>query len=383
MNKHQREREQAMMQLQQLGLVASSAIDADLTPNDDDTPWYLQLLFGMSGVLASLFFIGFLTLVLNQIGISDSPLALFVIGVLLSGAALALFGHQTLRHSPFALSLTFAIGVAGQLYMSFALFSSDISEPLSVWLFLLLQIIMTAIMPNLIYRLLSSVTAQACVVYLLSFYHVPELALGLLALITAVATLQRYTLLSYLPKASQKWQNALLEINKAVGYASAFMLLTVSVFVIASEYGHVVHGYGGHFYYDYYLAQGLLILACLYAAYLILQRYHVRLLSMTGLLIMSAIIAVGAISVYVSGLLATSLVIVIAVANTQRVLLGLGVLALVSYIFWYYYQLDTSLLVKSASMLIVGAALLVMRQLLVHYATNQRLTHPKHKGGKK
>ena len=70
-------------------------------------------------------------------------------------------------------------------------------------------------------------------------------------------------------------------------------------------------------------------------------------------------------SVYVSGLLATSLVIVIAMANSQRLLLGLGVLSLVSYIFWYYYQLDTSLLVKSGSMLIIAITILLIRWLLV------------------
>ena len=73
----------------------------------------------------------------------------------------------------------------------------------------------------------------------------------------------------------------------------------------------------------------------------------------------------GIISIYVSGLLATSLIIVIAIANSQRVLLGLGVTALVSYVFWYYYQLDTSLLIKSLSMLIVGLTMLMGRWLLI------------------
>ena len=68
---------------------------------------------------------------------------------------------------------------------------------------------------------------------------------------------------------------------------------------------------------------------------------------------------------YVSGLLATSLVIVIAIANSQRVLLALGIAALVGYIFWYYYQLDTSLFIKSASMLAVGITLILMRLLLI------------------
>lgn len=81
------------------------------------------------------------------------------------------------------------------------------------------------------------------------------------------------------------------------------------------------------------MAQGLLILASLYAAYLILKRYRIELLSQSSIVIVGAIAVLGIISIYVSGLLATSLIIVIAMANSQRVLLGLGVLSLISYIF--------------------------------------------------
>ncbi len=52
-------------------------------------------------------------------------------------------------------------------------------------------------------------------------------------------------------------------------------------------------------------------------------------------------------------------------ANSQRVLLTLGIAALVGYIFWYYYQLDTSLLIKSISMFVIGVAILLMRWLLI------------------
>ncbi|NLD51222.1 MAG: DUF4401 domain-containing protein, partial [Clostridiaceae bacterium] len=102
-----------------------------------------------------------------------------------------------------------------------------------------------------------------------------------------------------------------------------------------------------------------------YAAFLILKRYSVKPLSAAGLIIIAAISIIGIMSIYVSGLLVTSLIIVIAFANSQRILLGFGIFALVSYVFWYYYQLDTSLLIKSLSMLIIGIGLLLMRWLLI------------------
>ena len=360
-----------LLLLQQQGLIDTQNVSDKLLNNAESaarSPWFISLLFGMSGILASLFFIGFLTLMLDNTGLLDSTLAVIIIGALLSVIGGFLFYNARSRHSPFWNGLAFAIMLAGQGYIAFALLASEIAEPLNIMLLLLVQLLMTIVIPNFIYRLLSATLALSCLFYLLNYYNLSEVSLGLLALITSVTHLQRYTLAAFIPT---KWCASFFDISSAIGYASAYVLLSVSVYFIAAEYGSgfdsldSLDNYGEAFSYNYYLAQGLLTLASLYAAYLILKRYHIKLLSTAGLLISAAIIVLGVISIYVSGLLATSLIIIIATANSQRVLLGLGVIALVGYIFWYYYQLDTSLLVKSASMLVIGIALLLLRWLLV------------------
>ena len=361
-----------LLQLQQLGLIDADAINTDANINqtvnndpEDDSPWFIQVCFGFIGVLASLFFIGFLTLMLKNTGALESSIATFLIGMLLNVGGSVLFKSQLTKRSMFLNSLAFTVSVAGQAYVFYALVSDDIEHPFGIWLFLLLQNAMTFIVPNFIYRLLSSLVALGCTVYLLNYYHLPEVSLGLLALIAIVSNLQRYRLLQL---TSIKWRATFFDTIKAIGYASALMLLCVSVYFITAEYGNsfvTSDGYNAAFNYNYYLAQGLLTVASLYAAYLILRRYQVKPLSPASIIIFCAIIILGVMSIYVSGLLATSLIIIIAVANSQRILLGLGIVALVSYIFWYYYQLDTSLLVKSVSMLIIGIALLLMRWLLI------------------
>ena len=351
--------------LQQQGLIDAQNVSDKLlnsAASEAPSPWFISLLFGMSGILASLFFIGFLTLLLDNTGLLDSTLAVFIIGGILSGIGGFLFYNARSRHSPFWNSLAFAITLAGQGYIAYALLASEITEPLNIGLLLLVQLLMTVAIPNFIYRLLSATLALSCLFYLLNYYHLSEISLGLLALITSVTHLQRYRLAAFIP---HKWRMNALEITNAIGYASAYVLLSVSVYFIAAEYGNSFDSYGEAFSYNYYLAQGLLTLASLYAAYLILKRYHIKLLSAAGLLISAAIVLLGIMSIYVSGLLATSLIIIIATANSQRVLLGLGIIALVGYIFWYYYQLDTSLLVKSASMLVIGIALLLLRWVLI------------------
>lgn len=350
--------------LQQQGLIDAQNVNDKLLNNAAaaPSPWFISLLFGFSGILASLFFIGFLTLLLDNTGLLDSTLALFIIGAILSVSGGFLFYNARIRHSPFWNSLAFAITLAGQGYIAYALLASEIAEPLNIMLLLLVQLLMTVAIPNFIYRLLSATLALSCLFYLLNYYHLSEVSLGLLALITSVTHLQRYTLAVFIPR---KWRMNALEIMSAMGYASAYVLLSISVYFIAAEYGNSLNNYGESFSYNYYLAQGLLTLASLYAAYLILKRYHIKLLSAAGLLISAAIVLLGIMSIYVSGLLATSLIIIIATANSQRVLLGLSVIALVGYIFWYYYQLDTSLLVKSVSLFVIGIALLLLRWLLI------------------
>lgn len=354
--------------LQQQGLIDAQNVNHELlssAQSEARSPWFISLFFGMSGILASLFFIGFLTLLLDNTGLLDSTLAVFIIGGILSVIGGFLFYNARIRHSAFWNSLAFAITLAGQGYIAYALLASEIAEPLNIMLLLLVQLLMTVAIPNFIYRLLSATLALSCLFYLLNYYHLSEISLGLLALITSVTHLQRYRLAAFIP---HKWRMNALEIISAISYASAYVLLSVSVYFIAAEYGNSfdsLDSYGEAFSYNYYLAQGLLTLASLYAAYFILKRYRIKLLSAAGLLISAAIVLLGIMSIYVSGLLATSLIIIIATANSQRVLLGLGIIALVGYIFWYYYQLDTSLLVKSASMLVIGIALLLLRWVLI------------------
>ena len=364
-NINHNEQNHDLLLLQQHGLIDAQNVSDKLlnsAASEAPSPWFISLFFGMSGILASLFFIGFLTLLLDNTGLLDSTLAVFIIGGILSGIGGFLFYNARSRHRPFWNSLAFAITLAGQGYIAYALLASEIAEPLNIVLLLLVQLLMTVAIPNFIYRLLSATLALSCLFYLLNYYHLSEVSLGLLALITSVTHLQRYRLAAFIPT---KWRMNALEITNAIGYASAYVLLSVSVYFIAAEYGNSFDSYGEAFSYNYYLAQGLLTLASLYAAYLILKRYHIKLLSAAGLLISAAIVLLGIMSIYVSGLLATSLIIIIATANSQRVLLGLGIIALVGYIFWYYYQLDTTLLVKSASMLVIGIALLLLRWVLI------------------
>lgn len=361
--------QQTLIELKQIGLIDTKA-NFDRDKPSIDTPWYLQLFFGFSGILASLFFVGFLTLVLQQTGFFNSSVALFITSAILSAAGWVMFSNKRIHQSSFWNTLAFTISAAGQLYAAFALFGSEMDAPLDTWLWLLFQVLMTVIMPNIVYGLVSTTIALGCTVYLFGYYQIPEIILGFLVLIMTIANVQRYGVIQCLPAS---WRSSALDLGQALTYASASLLFIVSVYVVKAEFSREFVSYV--FIYNYLFSQALLVLASIYATSLILQRYNIPLLSKPSFVVICAVVILGIISLYAAGFLAISLVIIIATANSQRVLLGLGIFALVSYILWYYYQLDSSLLVKSVSMLLIGISLLLLRWLLIkrYFAAAERL----------
>ena len=93
-----------LLQLQQLGLIDTNATNNDAQSNQtvsnnpqDDNPWFIQIFFGFSGILASLFFIGFLTLLLQNTGALDSVIVTFLIGM--SSAAVVWLRHAARLNS--------------------------------------------------------------------------------------------------------------------------------------------------------------------------------------------------------------------------------------------------------------------------------------------
>lgn len=341
------------------------------------TPWYLQLFLGLSGLLSGALITGFLVVLLNT-ALRDTPIKL-ILSVLLLFISLVLFNPHFFRRSStvaaannrgkshtFSSSLAFALSLSAQAFLGAVLFESFDTSVIIVSIFMLVQLLLFAIIQDNLHRFFSAFIALGCLVWLLSYYQLPELSAAVLALVATVTSLPVAKLpFSKKPKrllfTRQTWLSTLI---KPLNYASTVMLLMVSVLLIAAEHTQYIVGVATEFTYNYPLAQTLLVAVCLYAAHLILSHYQLKLTSKTGRLIGLSIICLGIVSVYVSGILATSLVIIMAVANQNKTLLGLGISALVGYVFWYYYQLDSSLLVKSGSLMAVALVLFAIRKLL-------------------
>lgn len=346
------------------------AVEVEDTPTHStvSTPWYIQLLLTLSGLFSGGLITGFLMVVFGNT-LRDTLMKLILSGLLLLVSFvlfnLGLFKRQNLHtlHKPYTFSggLAFALSLSAQVFLAVALAEQFETTVTVISTFMLLQLILLIVFKDTLHRFFSAFIALGCLVWLLSYFQLPELSAALLALIASVVSLPNSKVRTAAQASDTPNRYTLF---RPLNYASTLVLLMVSVVFIVAENSQSIVGIAGDFVYNYFLSQGLLIAVCLYVAHIILNQYSLKLTSKIGRLIALAVIGLGVVSIYISGVLATSLVIVLAIANANKTLLALGISALVGYIFWYYYQLDTSLLQKSGSLLAVSLVLFAIYKLI-------------------
>lgn len=352
----------------------TDAVAVDIQVENDpihstvSTPWYIQLLLTLSGLFSGGLITGFLMVVFGNT-LRDTLMKLILSGLLLLVSFvlfnLGLFKRQNFHtlHKPYTFSdgLAFALSLSAQVFLAVALVEQFDATVTMVSAFMLLQLILLIVFKDTLHRFFSAFIALGCLVWLLSYFQLPELSAPLLALIASVVSLPNSKVMTAAQASDTPNRYTLF---RPLNYASTIVLLMVSVVFIVAENSQSIAGIAGDFVYNYFLSQGLLIAVCLYVAHIILSQYSLKLTSKIGRLIALAVIGLGVVSIYISGVLATSLVIVLAIANANKTLLALGISTLVGYIFWYYYQLDTSLLQKSGSLLAVSLVLFAIYKLI-------------------
>jgi uncharacterized membrane protein len=86
-----------------------------------------------------------------------------------------------------------------------------------------------------------------------------------------------------------------------------------------------------------------------------------------AMLAIAAGAAICAASFKAPGIAAGLMIVLLAFANANRVLLGLGIAGLLFYVSAYYYLVETTLLAKAAVLAATGAILLIARTLVLRF----------------
>jgi Domain of unknown function (DUF4401) len=314
-------------ELRARGLVTAEPATAEGPGTGSDRPWYIGLLLGTAGWFAGVFALVFVFMLFKP----DSAGSGLVAGVVLFGAAWGLFMAD--REGAFVSQLALALSIAGQFAALFGIhelfFKGRESIAGIAAIALVLQALLVLAMPNRLHRTMS--TLFAC---------------------TAWAIAVRYTLWDEPGRSSQSPPSLGLVL---LGFAIAWLPVGAKLYaLIRTEARWIAAGW-----------QALLrpvaigLIAGLAVATLISYpldtlswdmgaRARGNWLSLWPLL--SALSALGALAG--------------AFALGNRGLMGVCVVAALLHASHFYYAMGTTLLIKSLTMLALGAALLAAAHFL-------------------
>lgn len=324
----------------------AGVVQGEPPSEDADAPWFVRLMLGIAGWIGAIFLFGFFSVALQEL--LRSTAARTVLGAVLCGAAALVL--RTGRRGELLGQFAFAGSLAGQALLASGLGEALHRSPAGAALAIAAQqAILFAAVPGVVHRTWTAATAA----------YAAALALGIWGLGPyAAAVLTAGFALVALRELSHARHPGLL---RAAAYG-----LGVAAFIAS-----LVHGTWGDLYWlgrvrsaaasDFpggAFAGAVVVVASVAA---LLRREGLPLGSPAGALALIGALVVAGAAFKAPGIAPAAALLVFGHANGNRVLAGVGILALIGYLAYYYYSLQATLLEKSALLAAAGLALLAMR----------------------
>lgn len=338
-------------QLQQQGLVIGGMPAA----SEKHTPWYVRVMLGVAGWIGALFLLGFIGVGFEAI--IKSAEASIIVGLIICVAAYGLF--RWLGNSDFGAQFGLAVSMAGQGLFMFGLLDGFHSDTAVVgFIIFVFQALLALFIPNSIHRTLTSWSAMLALTYALMRLDIHGFASGMVAV--------GFTII---------WSHETLwamrgTLWRPIGYGLALALLQIETlnffgFEIwrlwsTGEPGWLIR-------YAPMIGTVLVTMTFLWVVKRLLDREAISLDSHVGMIAFAAALLFGVLSLFAHGLTTALLILLLGFATGNRLLMGLGLLALGGFMSHYYYQLQNTLLFKSLVLIISGAVLLAIRFALHKY----------------
>jgi hypothetical protein len=315
-------------------------------PEPAQSPWYVRTMLGIAGWIGALFLIGFVGAAFAFV-MKDSSTAM-VAGGLCCAAALVLY--RTLPGQDFADQFALALSLAGQVLMILGL--SDILKPEDPPFYLAVAAIQAGLalaVPNFLHRVLAAAGAAVALAFAVAQLSLHGLAAPLLC-----------AGLVWIWIEPARWA-ADGRLWRPIGYGLVLALLLVETFRLlgAAEWFGL-----GREAPSWMQVRGPLVGRALTAALLVLvavllslREGHARA-SRTTLAAAGGALLFGLFSLGAPGLASAVLILLLGFAAGNRLLMALGILALLGFAAHFYYSLQASLLAKSALLAATGLCLL-------------------------
>ena len=317
------------------------------------SPWFIRGMLGFAGWLGALFLLGFVGAAF--VAIFRNASSMLVLGVCACAAAVTIY--RVAPKNDFMAQFGLAVSFAGQAMILIGL--ADLFRSFNptqfAFCFMLLEAVLFVLVPNYLHRVLSALGAALALLWLI-------MDAGLFAF--APAAMTAAFLAAWLAEFEFERQGPLLRAG-GYGLAIAAVLTAVSHgglwlgWMIGRGHGAPIGGEAVR-----WLGDSASLLVLVGAVVALIRREGLELGSGQGRVGLTAAIILGLASFKAPGVGPAAAILVVGYANGNRVLAGLGILALLGYLSHYYYSLQTTLLFKSGLLAVTGLALLAARLVL-------------------
>jgi hypothetical protein len=352
-------RDELWKRLSEAGLVSGDLPVAA----ESQSPWPVRAMLGIAGWVGALFLLGFA-------GVAFAMLFRSAEAALPAGAICCLAAYGIFRATPrndFFAQFGFAVSLAGQglLMVGLAHLAGDRPDSVTFLLMAAVEAALALAIPNYIHRVFTTVAANFCLFIAAAITGVPALATVVAAIGVAVIWLNQIRM----AERPSLWQ--------PLGYGFAIALLHLDgSLMIGPEFWTMLlprDAPAPHFV----LWAGPVVagLVFVYVVWQLRERAGVEPDSPGGIVTVAAAIVVALCGLAAPGISAAILVLALGFANGSRVLMGLGLLSFGGYLSHFYYQLSSTLLVKSMVLAATGTALLGLRWIIERFPRAEESTN--------
>ncbi|MCP4992697.1 MAG: DUF4401 domain-containing protein [Gammaproteobacteria bacterium] len=317
------------------------------------SPWYVRVMLGFSGWIAALFLLGFIGFGLEFI--VDSEVASMVSGAIMLGIAYVIFSRSNNDfYEQFGLALSFA----GQALILLGLFEFLGWRDRNIWwLVTALQATVAVVMPNFIQRLVAGYIAAHTLAVTLALHGAPFITAAMITLVITIIWANEFRW--------SKWGAAI----RPIGYGLTLALIQLKGHTLFGISLYELMEYRGAFqiHIPQWLGQAVNGLLLIGVVAHLLSRMGESWTSSRMIIALITTTLIAAISLQAPGIASGFIILLLGFSSSNRILVGLGIAALLFYISSYYYTLETTLMIKSEILAATGATLLIVRGIILKW----------------
>lgn len=317
------------------------------------TPWYVRVMLGIAGLIAAGFLLGFVGVGFEFV--IKSKVASISVGLTVIAAAYAVFRVAPRNDftSMFALAVSFA-GQALMIFGVFGFFERHMTGAMPWAAVAVIEAVLTVAMPNFIHRTVSAFAAGLAFAYACEVSGAHAVPAGVVAAAVALVWLNEARL------------GKLHAIVTPIGYGLTLSFMQIEGTALLRNSVAIVFGPRLLPGASPWIGEALVVAALLVSVGVLLKRTGWGPREPRTVLALVAAAAIGAASFKAPGIAGGLMIVLLGFANGNRLLLGLGIAALLFYVSSYYYLLDATLLVKSGVLAATGVVLLAARWLVLN-----------------